>query len=195
MGALKQGLTEEELPDIVRRWRDSNPNIVRLWYALENAAIGVVQTGRPAGVRGLLFALEGDRATDQFFLTITLPSGRKLFYAKPFLSPNQWGNDSLHYYGMNQTSKKWEVVDTYGGKLVENCVQAIARDCLAVNIERLEASGYSVVFHVHDEVVIDSSAEQTDLDVVCSIMGQLIPWAPGLPLKADGWVGSFYTKD
>jgi DNA polymerase len=195
MGALKQGLTEEELPDIVRRWRDSNKRIVDLWYSVENAAISVVKTGQPAGVRGLLFALEGDHATGQFFLTITLPSGRKLYYAKPFLSPNQWGNDSIHYYGMNQTSKKWEVVDTYGGKLVENCVQAIARDCLAVNIERLEAAGFRIVFHVHDEVVIDIAKEKADLEAVCQIMSQPIPWAPGLPLKADGWVGDYYTKD
>ncbi len=195
MGALKMGIPEEDLPDIVRRWRDSNRRIVDLWYSVENTAIGVVQTGRPAGVHGLMFALEGDHGTDQYFLTITLPSGRKLYYAKPFLSPNQWGNDSLHYYGMNQTTKKWEVVDTYGGKLVENCVQAIARDCLAENIERLEAAGYPVVFHVHDEVVIDIENEKADLDAVCQIMGQPIPWAPGLPLKADGWVGDYYTKD
>lgn len=195
MGALKMGISEEDLPDIVRRWRGSNRRIVDLWYSVENAAINVVKTGRPAGVRGLIFALEGDHTTGQFFLTITLPSGRKLYYAKPFLSPNQWGNDSLHYYGMNQTSKKWEVVDTYGGKLVENCVQAIARDCLAENIERLEAAGFPVVFHVHDEVVIDVENEKADLDVVCQIMSQPIPWAPGLPLKADGWVGSYYTKD
>ena len=195
MGALKQGLTEEELPDIVRRWRDSNKRITALWYAVENAAISVVKTGRPTGVRGLMFALEGDHATDQYFLTITLPSGRKLFYAKPFLSPNKWGKDSIHYYGMNQTSKKWEVLDTYGGKLVENCVQAIARDCLAVNIERLENAGYPVVFHVHDEVVIDCPKEKADLVKVCFIMGQPINWAPGLPLKADGWIGDYYTKD
>ena len=195
MGALKQGLTEEELPDIVRRWRDSNKRIAALWYAVENAAISVVKIGRPLGVRGLMFALEGDYGTDQYFLTITLPSGRKLFYAKPFLSPNKWGKDSIHYYGMNQTNKKWEVLDTYGGKLVENCVQAIARDCLAVNIERLENEGYPVVFHVHDEVVIDCPKDRADLNKVCSIMGQQIDWAPGLPLKADGWVGDYYTKD
>nr|WP_319488498.1 DNA polymerase [uncultured Caproiciproducens sp.] len=195
MGALKQGLTEEELPDIVRRWRDSNKRIRDLWYSIENAALSVVKTGQPAGVRGLLFALEGDYSTGQFFMTITLPSCRKLYYAKPFISANQWGSDSLHYYGMNQTSKKWEVVDTYGGKLVENCVQAIARDCLSVNIERLEAAGYPVVFHVHDEVIIDCPADRVDLDAVCNIMGQSIDWAPRLPLKADGWVGKFYTKD
>lgn len=195
MKALEMGIPEEDLPDIVRRWRDSNRRIVDLWYAVENAVIGVVKTGRPAGVRNLLFALEGDQSTDQFFLTITLPSGRKLYYAKPFLSPNQWGNDSLHYYGMNQTSKKWEVTESYGGKLVENCVQAIARDCLAENIERLEKAGYPTVFHVHDEVIIDIEKEKADLDTVYSIMSQPIEWAPGLPLSADGWCGDYYTKD
>lgn len=99
-------LQEDELPDIVRRWRDSNRRICDLWYSVENAAICVVRTGRPVGVRGLLFALEGDHATDQYFLTITLPSKRKLYYARPFLAPNQWGNDGLHFYGMNQTTKK-----------------------------------------------------------------------------------------
>lgn len=196
MGALKMGLTEDELPDIVRRWRESNPNIVRLWYAVDNAAIGVVRTGRSAGVRGLLFALEGD-GSDQYFLTITLPSGRKLYYARPTLAQNQWGNDAIKYYEKNQTSKRWELTDTYGGKLVENCVQAIARDCLAENIERLETAGYPVVFHVHDEVIVDKAAadSQAELDRVCEIMSQLVAWAPDLPLKADGWTGMYYTKD
>lgn len=194
MGALKMGLAEDELPDIVRRWRESNPNIVRLWYAVENAAISVVRTGRPAGVRGLQFALEGD-GHDQYFLTIALPSGRKLYYARPYLTKNQWGNDAIMYWEKNQTSKKWEPTDTYGGKLVENCVQAIARDCLADNIERLEAAGFPVVFHVHDEIIADVPPEYADLDAVCRIMGQPISWAPGLPLKADGWVGDYYTKD
>lgn len=195
MGALKMGIPEEDLPDIVRRWRDANRRIVDLWYSVENAAIGVVQTGRPAGVRGLLFALEGDHATDQYFLTVTLPSGRKLYYARPTLGVNQWGNPSLQYWGMNQTTKKWEPIETYGGKLVENIVQATARDCLAENIERLETAGYPIVFHVHDEVVIDAPKEKADLEAVCRIMGEPIPWAPGLPLKADGWIGDYYTKD
>ena len=127
-------------------------------------------------------------------MTITLPSGRKLYYAKPFITPGQYG-DALHYWGMNQTSHKWQSVDTWGGKLVENITQATARDCLAENIERLEAAGYPIVFHVHDEVIIDIAKEKAGLEKVCQIMSQLIPWAPGLPLGADGWVGSYYTKD
>lgn len=194
MGALKQGLTEEELPDIVRRWREANKRIRDLWYKVENAAVECVQTGRPQGVRGLMIAMEGDQGTNQWFMTIALPAGRKLYYAKPFITPGEYG-DALHYWGQNQTTHKWEAIDTWGGKLVENCVQAIARDCLAENIERLEAAGYPIVFHVHDEVIIDSAQEKADLDTVCRIMSQPIPWAPGLPLGADGWTGSYYTKD
>ena len=194
MGALKQGLTEEELPDIVRRWRESNKRIQDLWYKVEKAALECVQTGRPQGVNGLLLALEGDHATDQWFMTITLPSSRKLYYAKPFITPGQY-SDALHYWGMNQTTHKWEVIDTWGGKLVENCVQAIARDCLAINIERLEKAGYKIVFHVHDEVVIDCPKDKADLGKVCSIMSQPIDWAPGLPLGANGYISEFYKKE
>lgn len=111
MGALKQGLTEEELPDIVRRWRESNPRIRDLWYKVENASLECVRTGRPQGVRGLLFAMEGNQSTNQWFMTVTLPSGRKLYYAKPFITPGQYG-DALHYWGMNQTSHKWQTIDT-----------------------------------------------------------------------------------
>lgn len=195
MGALKQGLTEDELPDIVQRWRESNPRIRDLWYKVENAAVGCVRTGHPQGVNGLLFAIEGDQGTNQWFMTITLPSSRKLYYARPFVTPGQYSADALHYWGMNQTSHKWQTVDTWGGKLVENCVQAIARDCLAENIERLKTAGYPIVFHVHDEVIIDATKEKANLKKVCQIMSQPIPWAPGLPLGADGWVGNYYTKD
>lgn len=194
MGALKQGLSEDELPDIVRRWRESNKRIKGLWYKIEGAALECVQTGRPQGVRGLLLAMEGDQATNQWFMTITLPSGRKLYYARPFVTPGQYG-DALHYWGMNQMTHKWETTDTWGGKLVENCVQAIARDCLAENIERLEKAGYEIVTHIHDEIVIDLPTEKADLDAVCKIMSEPIPWAPGLPLSADGWVNEFYKKD
>lgn len=190
------GLSEDELPDIVSRWRQANKRIVDLWYSVERCALEVMRTGQPSGVRGLVFAREGDYATGQDFLTITLPSGRKLYYVKPFLAPNQWGNDSLRYYGMDQQTKKWTVVETYGGKLVENITQAIARDCLAVSISRLEAAGYPVVMHVHDEVIIDNpDIEPTDLDSACILMGQLIPWAPGLLLRADGFTTGYYKKE
>jgi DNA polymerase len=187
------GLTEEELPEIVRRWRNSNKRIVGLWYALEEAAIGVVRTGRPACVHGVTFAAEGWYETDMSFFTVTLPSARKLFYARPFLAPNRWGRDSLHYYGMDQTTKKWGVQETYGGKLAENITQAIARDCLAGGILRIFPR-YKIVFHVHDEVVaeVDDAACLKD---ICAILTEPLPWAPGLILKADGFVCDFYKKE
>ena len=196
MGALEMGIPEEELPDIVQRWRASNKRIQDLWYSMENAAVETVKTGRTNAVRGLLLRIEGNR--ERYFLTIQLPSGRKLFYAQPKLGQNRFGRESLQYLGMNQTTKKWEAIETYGGKLVENCVQAVARDCLAENIGKLEASGCPVVFHVHDEVIIEkdiSGPAEKELERVCGIMSQPIPWAPGLPLNADGWVGDYYTKD
>lgn len=196
MGALEMGIPEEELPDIVQRWRASNKRIQDLWYSMENAAVDTVKTGRTNAVRGLLLRIEGNR--ERYFLTIQLPSGRKLFYAQPKLGQNRFGRESLQYLGMNQTTKKWEAIETYGGKLVENCVQAVARDCLAENIGKLEASGCPVVFHVHDEVIIEkeiSGPAEKELERVCGIMSQPIPWAPGLHLNADGWVGDYYTKD
>lgn len=195
MGALRMGIPEDDLPDIVSRWRDANRRIVDLWYAVENAAVSVIQTGRPAGVRNLIFAREMDIEHGLDFLTITLPSRRKLYYANPQLGVNSWDKPSILYSGVNQTTKQWTQLETYGGKLVENCIQAIARDCLALAIEHLEDAGYQVVFHVHDEVVIDCPADRADLDDVVRLMTQPIPWAPDLPLNADGWVGDFFRKD
>lgn len=193
MGALDMGLTEEELPDIVLRWRNANRRIVDLWYSMEAAALEVMQTGQPVGVRGLIFARESHYQTQQDFFTITLPSGRKLFYAKPFIKENDFGKPALHYWGVDQTKKKWTVLSTYGGKLVENIVQAISRDCLAVAMTRLEQAGYEIVLHVHDEVGAEGYVEQ--LDRMLEIMGAPISWAPGLPLKADGFTTEYYQKD
>jgi DNA polymerase len=193
MGALDQGLTEGELPDIVRRWRAANKRIVGLWYMIENTAIEVVQTRRALGLKGLIFAMEENHRHQ--CLTVLLPSGRKLFFVQPFLLPNRWGNDSVHYWGMDQTTKKWTTLETYGGKLVENIVQAIARDCLAESIMRVSAAGYQTVMHVHDELIIDVPEEAANIEKICDIMGQPIPWAPGLLLKADGFTSTFYKKD
>ena len=193
MGALRMGIPEEDLPDIVTRWRNSNPRIRDLWYAVERAAIQTTEAGRQSGVRGLLFSSEWDESN--VFLTIQLPSGRKLYYANPHFVVDERGRKRLRYYGVNQSSRKWEATDTFGGKLVENVVQAIARDCLADAIMRLEAAGFPVVFHIHDEVVIEVPPEKADLDAVIQILSQPIPWAPGLPLGADGWVGDYFTKD
>lgn len=195
MGALNMGLTEEELPDIVRRWRSANRRIVDLWYALENAALAVLRTGQPQGVKGLLLQRESDIQNGLDFLTITLPSGRKLYYAKPFLAENDFGKEAVHYHGMNQTTKKWEQIGTYGGKLVENTVQAIARDCLAEALARLSQYGYQTVMSVHDEVVLDVPRERADIDKVNAIMGQPVSWAPDLPMAADGFLSNYYMKD
>lgn len=169
MGATNMGLTEDELPDIVHRWRSSNKRIVDLWYSMERAALEVMRTGQAVGVKGLILAREGDYNNGQDFFTITLPSGRKLYYPRPFLHKNDFEKEALHYHGVNQSSKKWEVISTYGGKLTENIVQAIARDCLAEALMRVSAAGYQIVMHVHDEVVIDAPKYQADLDRVCEI--------------------------
>lgn len=195
MGALNMGLTEKELPEIVQRWRSSNKRIVDLWYSIENAALEVMRTGQAVGIKGLIIAREGDYENQQDFLTIMLPSGRKLFYVKPFLTQNDRGREALHYHGVNQDTKKWEVVPTYGGKLVENITQAIARDCLAESLARLAVAGYQTVMHVHDEAIIDVPEYAADLDSVTKIMGQPIAWAPGLQLRADGFTTTFYKKE
>lgn len=194
MGALQMGLTEDELPDIVHRWRQANPRIRDLWYAVENAALSVMQTAQPQAIYGLIFALEGDLLYGQSFLTVKLPSGRKLYYPKPFLKENQFGKLALHYYTVGQQSRKWEVASTYGGKMTENIVQAVARDCLAVTLERIAAKHLQVVFHVHDEVIIDAPMETT-VDEICDLMAEPIPWAPGLILKGAGFESSYYMKD
>lgn len=193
MGALNMGLTEEELPDIVLRWRNANRRIVDLWYSIEQAALKVMQTAEPQAINGLIFALEGDMLYGQCFLTVRLPSGRKLFYPKPFLQENQFGKMALHYYSTG-SNKKWGVESTYGGKMTENIVQAIARDCLAETLKRIEDKGLHVVFHVHDEVIIDAP-EETTVDEICGLMAAPIPWAPGLILKGAGFEGQYYMKD
>lgn len=194
MGALNMGLTEDELPDIVSRWRQANPRIRDLWYAVENAALAAMETARPQAIRGLIFALEGDLLYGQSFLTVRLPSGRKLYYPKPFLKENQFGKQALHYYTVGQQTRKWEVASTYGGKMTENIVQAIARDCLAVTLERIYDRGLQTVFHVHDEVIIDAPME-TMVEEICDLMAEPIPWAPGLILKGAGFESSYYMKD
>lgn len=198
MGALDMGLHEEELPEIVTRWRSANRNIVNLWYAMDDAAVNVISYGGSRNVQGLRIAREYDANQGTYCLTITLPSGRKLFYINPRLGTNKFGGSSIIYDGVDQASKQWKHIETYGGKLTENVVQAIARDCLAEAIERLEAAGFPIVFHVHDEVVIDIKPyadNETMLKTVCDIMKQPPAWAADMPLNAAGWVGDFFTKD
>ena len=194
MGALNMGLTEEELPDIVSRWRQANPRIKDLWYAVEQAALTAMTTASEQAIRGLIFRLEGDLIYGQTFLTVQLPSGRKLFYPKPFLKENQFGKTAIHYYTVGQQTRKWEVTSTYGGKMTENIVQAIARDCLAETLRRIDRLGLQVVFHVHDEVIIDAPMDVT-VEQICDLMAEPIPWAPGLILKGAGFESKYYMKD
>lgn len=194
MGALSMGLMEEELPDIVARWRGANKRICALWYAVENAALAAMRTAQPQGINGLIFALEGDLIYGQTFLTVRLPSGRKLYYPKPFLKENQFGKEAVHYYTVGQQTRKWEITSTYGGKMTENIVQAIARDCLAVTLDRIAAKWLQVVFHVHDEVIIDAPMETT-VEEICQLMADPISWAPGLILKGAGFESEYYMKD
>lgn len=184
-------MPESELKQIINDWRRASPNIVRLWYALESAATAAVRTGMPESAAGLIFRYESGGGMK--FLTIQLPSGRKLFYANPFFAPNRFGNDSLHYYGAK--AGKWTALETYGGKLTENVVQAIARDCLAAALDNLEKEGYRTVMHIHDEVILDVPKDKADLDRVCRLMCAQAPWAKGLLLNADGFVGDYYRKD
>ena len=194
MGADRMGLSDDELTDIKVRWREANKNIVRLWYAVGDAVIQAMNGNGTQYVRGLEIQREWDMMYGLDFITIKLPSGRKLFYPKPFLQTNQFGKDALHYYGVNQTTKKWEVNSTYGGKLVENIVQAIARDCLAETLLRLYEKNYDVVMHIHDEVVIDAY-ENEKLEDVNNILAEPINWAPGLILKGAGFETKYYMKD
>ena len=195
MGAASMGLTEEELPEIVSAWREANPRIKDLWYAMEQAALDTVRNFRPNVVKCLTFRYEIDPVTDLHFMTITLPSGRKLFYPFPTIAENAFGKAAVHYMGQDGNSKKWGQLSTYGGKLTENVVQAIARDCLAITLDRLARAGYQTVMHIHDEAVVDCPAENADLEKLCNIMRQPMPWAPDLLLNADGFVGDYYKKE
>ena len=196
-------LSDDEVKGIVDRWRETNSMIRDLWNIVDSAAVTVI-TGGAQTIRSettdavITLACELDVITGTRYMTILLPSGRKLYYPSPEIGVNRWGNPSVSYMGQNQTTKRWERVETYGGKLVENIVQAIARDCLAIAIENLEAQGLHVVFHIHDEVVIDTPAwadEDTMLETVTKIMTKPIPWAQMLPLNADGWVDKYFKKD
>ncbi len=191
MGALKMGLAEEDLPDIVRRWRGSNRRIVDFWYSVEQRAVECIKYGVVSSLpHGITFTRDENR------LMIILPSGRKLFYIQPRLIPNDRGFESIWFMGQNQTNKKWESIQTYGGKLVENIVQAVARDCLAYAIINLHAAGYKINFHIHDEVITEIPIMGTQsLDEAVSIMCQSAPWAQGLPLNADGFTGTYYKKE
>lgn len=190
MGAIKMGLKEEELPKLVNMWRNANKKIVEYWSVVEETAIEAVTNGGKHSLsHGVSFF------TEKGILFIQLPSGRRLSYLRPKLKPNRFGGTSLCYEGMNQTTKVWGLQETYGGKLVENIVQAVARDCLADAMLRLDDQGFKLVCHVHDEVVIEERDEHVRLGEVNKIMGQAIPWAKGLPMAADSYETKYYRKD
>lgn len=193
MGALDMGLSEEELPEIVTRWRNANKNIVRLWYKVGECALATTKDGRARTYNGLIFRLEEDLNNGLRFLTIELPSKRKLFYCKPFAGVGRFG-EVLTFFSQNQTTKKWGEEQTFGGKLVENIVQAIARDCLCVTLDRLAVQKLQPVFHVHDEIIVEAD-DSLSVEELCDIFALTIPWAKGLILKGAGFDGYFYQKD
>lgn len=191
MGAVKMGLKEEELPGIVAAWRKSNSNIVKLWRKIEDAAIKAV---REKKVVKMQYGLEFFGSEE--FLFIKLPSGRSLSYVRPRIEKDfKFNKFKLTYEGIEQGTKAWGRLNTYGGKLTENIVQAIARDCLAYAMMNLDRAGYKIVFHVHDEVILDVPNGFGSLKKVNEIMGKPISWAKGLPLKADGFETDYYKKD
>ena len=187
MGALNYGLTEEELKPLVDAWRQSNPRIVKFWWDVDRAATTCVRDRVPAETHGIRFFYQSG------MMFIVLPSGRRLVYVKPKMGVNRYGSESVTYEGVGE-QKKWLRLESYGPKFVENIVQATARDILVEAMRRLEAAGYQIVMHVHDEAVIEAPADAS-LGDICAIMGQTPAWAEGLLLRADGYVCDFYQKD
>ena len=185
MGALDMGMKEEELKPLVDSWREANPNIVKLWSDVGNAAMKAVRTKGMAETHGLVFSYE------KGFLFVRLPSGRRLSYVKPRISPDEYGRDSITYEGTGQT-KKWERIRTFSGKQVENIVQAIARDILCFAMRNL--SDYRIVMHIHDEVVIEAPPS-VSVKEITEKMSVTPPWTEGLVLNADGYECGFYRKD
>lgn len=189
MGALKMGLTESELQPIVDAWRAANPNIVAMWHDADQTAIQAITTRSTVTLGNLSFT--GTKG----MLFITLPSGRRLAYVKPGLGVNRFGGTSITYWGQG-INRKWQQLETYGGKLIENIVQATARDLLAEAITRIEKAGHRIVMHVHDEVVIDEPINSgTTVADICALMNQLPKWSTGLPIDAAGYECDFYQKD
>lgn len=185
MGALEMGLSEDELQPLVSMWRSSNPNIVKFWWDVDRAAMNAVQKRIDGEVAGVQFAYRSG------MLFITLPSGRKLAYVKPKIGTNQFGGDCITYEGTGST-KKWERLESYGPKFVENIVQATSRDILCYAMRTL--SHCFITMHIHDELVIEADPRMS-LQAVCEQMGQTPPWAEGLQLRADGYETNFYRKD
>ena len=185
MGALEMGLTEEELPSLVSAWRSSNPSIVSFWWDVDRAAMKAVKEKAATDTHGICFVYQSG------MLFIILPSGRRLAYVKPRIGENRFGGDCITYEGVGGT-KKWERIDSYGPKIVENIVQATARDILCYAMQTLRHC--FITMHIHDELVIEADRRMS-LDAVCEQMSRTPPWAPGLKLSADGYETDFYKKD
>ncbi len=185
-GADQMGLSENDMQEIVAKWRDSSPHICQLWQGVENAARrSIINPAAFPCKHGIMFL------TGNAKMLVQLPSGRKLIYQEPEINDE----NAITYMGVNQTSRKWSRIETWGGKLVENIVQAIARDCLAESLTRLDAAGYRIIMHIHDEVVLDVPEGKGSLDEVERIMSQPIAWAPGLILAAEGWEDRYFKKE
>ncbi len=196
MGALDMGLTEEELPNIVELWRQASPKIKELWYTVEKAAVYTVTTGNPMTIdHGITFRLEVDPFYGYRYMTIELPSGRKLFYPDPHIKLNNFDKEAVHF--KTQLNNAWVTESTYGGKLVENITQAVARDCLALTLMRLYDNGLPAIMHIHDEAVIEVPKDEADeyLDIVEKTFALPISWAEGLVLTAAGFTNDYYMKD
>lgn len=188
MGALKMGMEENELKPIVEKWREASPKIVQLWHQIEDAYFACIRDHQPHRINNYLSVL-----WDHGILFIVLPSGRRMGYARPWMDRDPYGRPKMSYEDV--TMGKVSRVETYYGKLTENVVQAVARDLLAHAMLRLDEAGYEIVFHVHDEVIIEVDEDADALDDVCRIMGAPVTWAPGLPLRADGYTCRYYKKD
>lgn len=195
MGGLKMGLAEDELKDIVSKWRKANKKIVKFWRDVEECSMNCIKHGTSYEMQKGIKFIKSEKN-----LIIELPSGRQLFYIEPIIK-NEYSNfmesEKIYFKGLNQTTKKWEYIPTYGGKLVENIVQAVARDCLAAAIMNLDSAGYDICFHIHDEIVaeIPTNDKSKNLEEAIKLMCKVPKWAEGLPLNADGFAGEYYKKE
>ncbi|MDR3922485.1 MAG: DNA polymerase, partial [Clostridia bacterium] len=188
MGAVEMGVQENELQGLINDWRNANPHIVRFWYEVGNAAMKAIKEKTTVPLGKLVFAYE------RGILFIRLPSGRRLSYIKPRIGTNRFGGDSITYMGIN-SAKKWDRLETFGGKLTENIVQGTARDLLANALINAANAGYDTVFHVHDEIICEVPNGYGSVDELCRLMCIKTDWADGLPLNADGFECEYYKKE
>jgi DNA polymerase len=193
MGGERMGLTADDMNALVRDWRKANPNIAKAWGNIELAAQRCVTSGLDQKAYGLVFHRRPEDGT----MTVTLPSGRLLCYREMTTTTNRFGGTSLKYRGVNSTTNAWGWIETYGGKLTENIVQAIARDCLAETLLNLSSLGFWTVFHVHDEVICEVPADKADgeLRAIQDVFACVPAWADGMPLKGAGYTTPYYLKD